>query len=88
MGVCGLAIGEDGAVSEEVEPGTSAARAADAAGEIARLREQVTWLSGENARLLRLLGLTAREARPPGSEQTAIFETPPGTAGRHRRGPP
>ena len=39
--------------------------------ELARLR-------AENARLLRLLGLTSRQAGPPGPAQAAYFEAPPG----------
>jgi superfamily II DNA or RNA helicase len=40
-------------------------------GELARLR-------AENARLLRLLKLTGREAAPPGPAQAGFFEAPPG----------
>src|SRR5260221_8145409 len=43
----------------------------EVAGELARLR-------AENARLLRLLDLTAREAAPPGPAQAGFFEAPPG----------
>lgn len=39
--------------------------------ELARLR-------AENARLLRLLKLTQREAAPPGPAQSGLFEAPPG----------
>ena len=41
------------------------------AAELARLRE-------ENARLLRLLRMTRREAEPPGPAQAGFFEAPPG----------
>jgi len=41
------------------------------AGELARLR-------AENARLLRLLSLTRKEAAPPGPAQAGFFEAPPG----------
>jgi hypothetical protein len=41
------------------------------AAELRRLR-------AENARLLRLLDLTAREAAPPGPAQAGFFEAPPG----------
>jgi len=44
---------------------------ADMAGELARLRV-------ENARLLRLLKLTGREAAPPSPAQAGFFEAPPG----------
>ena len=44
---------------------------AEMAGELAKLR-------AENARLLRLLSLTRREAAPPGPAQAGFFEAPPG----------
>jgi hypothetical protein len=50
---------------------TDGAVAAVTAGELARLR-------AENARLLRLLKLTRREAAPPGPAQAGFFEAPPG----------
>ena len=46
--------------------------------ELAALREEVVRLRAENARLLRLLELTSREAGPPGPSQTAIFDASPG----------
>lgn len=46
--------------------------------ELAALREQVSRLRVENARLLRLLELTPQQARPPGPVQTGIFEADPG----------
>ena len=44
--------------------------------ELARLR-------AENARLLKLLNLTSRQAAPPGPSQAAFFEAPPGVV-HHR----
>jgi hypothetical protein len=52
---------------------------AELAGELARLQ-------AENARLLRLLKLTRREAAPPGPAQAGFFEAPPGTV--HAGSPP
>ena len=46
--------------------------------ELAALREEVGRLQAENARLLRLLELSPREARPPGPVQTGIFDATPG----------
>ena len=46
--------------------------------EIAELRDRVTWLGSENARLLRLLELSPVQARPPGPAQTGIFDGQPG----------
>jgi hypothetical protein len=48
-------------------------------GELARLR-------AENARLLRLLQLTRRDAAPPGPGQSGLFEAPPGLV--HAGSPP
>ncbi len=56
-----------------------AAVPAAVAGELARLR-------AENARLLRLLSLTRREAAPPVPAQAGFFEAPPGTV--HAGSPP
>jgi superfamily II DNA or RNA helicase len=39
---------------------------------------ELAQLRAENARLLRLLQLTSRQAAPPGPAQAAYFETPPG----------
>ena len=50
------------------------------------LRAQVARLRAENARLLRLLELTPQQARPPGPEQTAIFDGLPGPV--HAGSPP
>lgn len=47
-------------------------------GELSELRREVARLRAENARLLRLLELTPRQARPPGPAQTAIFDATPG----------
>lgn len=49
------------------------------AAELRRLR-------AENARLLRLLELTPREAAPPGPAQAGFFEAPPGPV--HANSPP
>src|SRR4051795_897437 len=46
--------------------------------ELAALRDEVVRLRVENARLLRLLELTPREARPPGPVQTGVFDAAPG----------
>jgi len=53
-------------------PGTSLDR------EMADLRDRVTRLGSENARLLRLLELSPAQARPPGPAQTGIFDGRPG----------
>lgn len=54
--------------------------------ELAELRSQVAALRAENARLLRLLKLTPRQAAPPGPVQTGFFEAPPGPV--HSGSPP
>src|SRR4051794_486881 len=46
--------------------------------ELAALRDEVVRLRAENARLLRLLELTPRDARPPGPVQTGVFDAAPG----------
>ena len=46
--------------------------------ELSALREDVARLRAENARLLRLLELTPRQARPPGPVQTGVFDGQPG----------
>jgi hypothetical protein len=46
--------------------------------ELSGLRDEVARLRAENARLLRLLELTPKEARPPGPVQTGVFDTAPG----------
>ena len=52
----------------------------------ADLAEELKRLRAENARLLRLLNLTRREAAPPGPAQTGFFEAPPGAV--HAGSPP
>jgi predicted ATPase len=42
--------------------------------ELAALRTQIARLRADNTRLLRLLDLTPQQARPPGPEQTGIFD--------------
>ncbi len=42
------------------------------------MADELVWLRVENARLLRLLGLTRREAEPPGPVQAGFFESAPG----------
>jgi hypothetical protein len=61
-----------------------AAAALDA--ELAALRDEVTRLQAENARLLRLLELSPQQARPPAPAQTAIFDAEPGAV--HAGSPP
>jgi superfamily II DNA or RNA helicase len=46
--------------------------------ELAELRSQVANLRTENARLLRLLELTSKQAQPPGPVQTGMFDGRPG----------
>lgn len=46
--------------------------------ELSALREEVTRLRAENARLVRLLELTPQQARPPGPVQTGVFDGQPG----------
>jgi hypothetical protein len=55
-------------------------------GDIAALTAELTSLRAENARLLRLLRLTRREAAPPGPAQAGFFEAPPGAV--HAGSPP
>src|SRR4030088_149265 len=50
--------------------------------EVAGLRGLTTRLQAENARLLRLLELTPKQAAPPGPVQTGFFEAPPGPVDR------
>jgi superfamily II DNA or RNA helicase len=52
----------------------------------ADLAEELKRLRAENARLLRLLNLTRREAAPPAPAQTGFFEAPPGAV--HAGSPP
>jgi len=44
----------------------------------AQVAKELAELRAENARLLRLLELTPREAAPPGPAQAGLFEAPPG----------
>src|SRR4030088_2569277 len=50
--------------------------------EVAGLRGLTASLQAENARLLRLLELTPKQAAPPGPVQTGFFEAPPGPVDR------
>jgi hypothetical protein len=56
--------------------------AAGLAEEVASLRALTARLQAENARLLRLLELTSKQAAPPGPVQTGFFEAPPGPVDR------
>src|SRR5262249_38535414 len=47
-------------------------------GDMVALSAELDRLRAENARLQRLLDLRPAEARPPGPEQTGIFDAPPG----------
>jgi hypothetical protein len=53
---------------------------------LSALREEVARLRAENARLLRLLELTPRQARPPGPVQTGVVDGEPGPV--HGGSPP
>jgi hypothetical protein len=53
--------------------------------ELSGLRDEVARLRAENARLLRLLELTPKEARPPGPVQTGVFDAAPGPCTPARR---
>jgi hypothetical protein len=55
-------------------------------GDMAALTAELASLRAENARLLRLLKLTPREAAPPGPAQAGFFEAPPGAV--HAGSPP
>jgi hypothetical protein len=46
--------------------------------DLAGLTAELASLRAENARLLRLLKLTQREAAPPGPAQAGFFDAPPG----------
>jgi superfamily II DNA or RNA helicase len=56
--------------------------AAGLAEEVASLRTLSARLQAENARLLRLLELTPKQAAPPGPVQTGFFEARPGPVDR------
>lgn len=51
--------------------------------ELAGLRALTAQLRAENARLLRLLELTPKQAAPPGPAQTGFFEAAPGPVDQH-----
>ena len=70
---------EYGSVPTETEPSSGNVRKLD--DELSELRGEVARLRTENVRLLRLLELTPRQARPPGPTQTAIFDAAPGAVG-------
>jgi superfamily II DNA or RNA helicase len=72
--------------TETGQGGDGARPAAALDGELAALREQVARLRVENARLLRLLELTPKQARPHGPEQAGLFEAAPGAV--HSGSPP
>lgn len=65
-----------------MEDDLQAAKVAGLAKELAELRGLTTQLRAENARLLRLLELTPKQAAPPGPAQTGFFEAPPGPVDR------
>jgi superfamily II DNA or RNA helicase len=62
--------------------GHQPAKDAGLAEELAGLRALTAQLRAENARLLRLLELTPRQAAPPGPVQTGFFEAHPGPVDR------
>ncbi len=53
-----------------------------AAEELANLRTLTDQLRAENARLLRLLEMTPKQAAPPGPAQTGFFDGQPGPVDR------
>jgi superfamily II DNA or RNA helicase len=62
--------------------GLQPAKVAGLAEELGGLRALTAQLRAENARLLRLLELTPRQAAPPGPVQTGFFEAHPGPVDR------
>lgn len=62
----------------EESGGSTASPAGVTAAEVTQLRSRVERLTSENARLLRLLDLTPREAATPGPVQPGWFEATPG----------
>jgi len=68
-------------VPTETEPPGENRAVAALDDELDALRGEVVRLRAENTRLLRLLELTPRQARPPGPTQTAIFDAAPGAVG-------
>jgi hypothetical protein len=65
-----------------VEDDLQSAKAAGLVEELAELRALTTQLRTENARLLRLLELTPKQAEQPGPVQTGFFEADPGPVDR------
>lgn len=65
-----------------VEDGLRSAKVAGLAEELAGLRALTAQLRAENARLLRLLELTPKQAAPPGPVQSGFFEAHPGPVDR------
>ena len=65
-------------MDDDLQPAT----VAGLAEELAELRAVTTRLRAENARLLRLLELTPKQAAPPGPVQTGVFEAHPGPVDR------
>jgi len=65
-----------------VDDDLQSAQVAELAEELAQLRALTTRLRAENARLLRLLELTPKQAAPPGPVQTGFFEAHPGPVDR------
>jgi hypothetical protein len=65
-----------------VEDDHQPAKVAGLAEELAGLRALTAQLRTENARLLRLLELTPKQAAPPGPVQTGFFEAHPGPVDR------
>lgn len=59
--------------------GLQPAKVAELAKELEGLRTLTAQLRAENARLLRLLELTPRQAAPPGPVQTGLFDVLNGT---------
>jgi hypothetical protein len=65
-----------------VDNDLQSAEATELAEEVASLRALTARLQAENARLLRLLELTPKQAAPPGPVQTGFFEARPGPVDR------
>jgi len=65
-----------------VDNDLQSAEAAELTDEVASLRARTARLQAENARLLRLLELTPKQAAPPGPVQTGFFEARPGPVDR------
>ena len=69
--------GDHGHVRTASGPGQGMLPLSGLDDELVALGEEVARLRAENARLLRLLELSPREARPPGPAQTGIFDARP-----------